>query len=147
MGDWSFLFWVIFLVMPVLKCQQHCCDTERFCETIMILLAWGFLNLLKSGNLNRTNLEKFSSGCACVKYFSLRSRSDRKKNSSFVCFMMFTGEASQMMSDGSGRVVSRGTFYLGAYWQGIGLPWWLNAKESGCQYRRGRFSPWVGKIP
>lgn len=114
MGDWSFLFWVIFLRMPVLKRQQPCCDTEMFCETIMILLAWGLLNLLKSGNLNRTNLEKFSSGCACVKYFSLRSRSDRKKNSSFVCFMVFAGEASQMMSDGSGRVVSRGTFYLGA---------------------------------
>ena len=100
--------------MPVLKCQQHCCGTERFCETIMILLAWGLLNLLKSGNLNRTNLEKFSSGCACVKYFSLRSRSDQKKKL-FIC--LFHGVhrgSSQMMSDGSGRVDSRGTFYLGA---------------------------------
>ena len=33
---------------------------------------------------------------------------------------------------------------------GIGLPWWLSAKEPACQYRRckGRgFHPWVRKIP
>ena len=29
----------------------------------------------------------------------------------------------------------------------IGLPRWLNAKESACQHRRLRFYPWVGKIP
>jgi len=31
-----------------------------------------------------------------------------------------------------------------------GLPWWLSGKESACQcrrWRRGRFDPWVGKIP
>ena len=28
-----------------------------------------------------------------------------------------------------------------------GLPSWLSGKESGCQYRRCRFNPWVGKIP
>ena len=28
-----------------------------------------------------------------------------------------------------------------------GLPWWLNGKESTCQYRRHRFDPWSGKIP
>ena len=34
--------------------------------------------------------------------------------------MVFSGEvAKQQMSDGSGRVVSSGTFSLGAYWQGI----------------------------
>ena len=27
------------------------------------------------------------------------------------------------------------------------LPWWLSGKESTCQCRRGRFNPWVGKIP
>ena len=27
------------------------------------------------------------------------------------------------------------------------LPRWLNGKESSCQCRRHRFSPWVGKIP
>ena len=25
--------------------------------------------------------------------------------------------------------------------------WWLSGKESACQYRRHRFSPWVGIIP
>ena len=29
----------------------------------------------------------------------------------------------------------------------LGLPWWLNGKESACQCRRFGFSPWVGKIP
>ena len=28
-----------------------------------------------------------------------------------------------------------------------GLPWWLSGKESVNQYRRGRFDPWVRKIP
>ena len=27
-----------------------------------------------------------------------------------------------------------------------GLPWWCRGKESACQFRRRRFSPWVGKI-
>ena len=27
------------------------------------------------------------------------------------------------------------------------LSWWLSSKESACQCRRHRFSPWVGKIP
>ena len=30
-----------------------------------------------------------------------------------------------------------------------GLSWWLNGKESACQYRkctRGRFDPWLGKL-
>ena len=27
------------------------------------------------------------------------------------------------------------------------LPKWLSGKESACQYRRCKFSPWVGKIP
>ena len=27
-----------------------------------------------------------------------------------------------------------------------GLPWYLINKESSWQYRRGRFSPWLGKI-
>ena len=30
---------------------------------------------------------------------------------------------------------------------GMGLPWWLSAKESACQGRRLGFAPWVGKIP
>ena len=29
----------------------------------------------------------------------------------------------------------------------IGLPRWLNGKESCCQYRRCMFDPWFGKIP
>ena len=45
--------------MPVLKCQQHCSNTESFCETVMILLTWGLLNRLKSGSLNGTNHENF----------------------------------------------------------------------------------------
>ena len=28
-----------------------------------------------------------------------------------------------------------------------GLPWWLSSKESICQCRSCRFSPWVRKIP
>ena len=28
-----------------------------------------------------------------------------------------------------------------------GVPWWLSGKESACQCRRHRFSPWVGKSP
>ena len=28
-----------------------------------------------------------------------------------------------------------------------GLPWWLNGKETACQCRGHRFSPWSGKIP
>ena len=28
-----------------------------------------------------------------------------------------------------------------------GLPWWLSGKESICQCRSCRFSPWVRKIP
>jgi len=28
-----------------------------------------------------------------------------------------------------------------------GLPRWLSGKESVCQCRRCRFSPWVGNIP
>ena len=28
-----------------------------------------------------------------------------------------------------------------------GLPRWLSGKESACQCRRSRFSPWVGKSP
>ena len=31
--------------------------------------------------------------------------------------------------------------------QGEGIPWQLSGKESTGQYRRCRFSPWVGKIP
>ena len=27
------------------------------------------------------------------------------------------------------------------------LPRWLSGKELVCQHRRGRFDPWVGKIP
>ena len=27
------------------------------------------------------------------------------------------------------------------------FPWWLNDKESTCQYKRHRFEPWVQKIP
>ena len=33
---------------------------------------------------------------------------------------------------------------------GIGLPWWLSAKESACQFRsckRRGFHPWIRKIP
>ena len=29
----------------------------------------------------------------------------------------------------------------------IGLPWWLNCKESACHFRRCRFNHWVRKIP
>ena len=29
----------------------------------------------------------------------------------------------------------------------MGLPWWLNSKESACQCRRHGFDPWVWKIP
>ena len=29
----------------------------------------------------------------------------------------------------------------------LGLPWWLNGKESTCQFRRCRFNTWVRKIP
>ena len=29
----------------------------------------------------------------------------------------------------------------------LGLPWWLNGKESTCQCRRQGFHPWVRKIP
>ena len=31
--------------------------------------------------------------------------------------------------------------------RGKGLPWWLTGKESACQCRRHRFSPWVRKMP
>ena len=31
--------------------------------------------------------------------------------------------------------------------QFLGLPWWLNGKESTCRYRRCGFDPWVGKMP
>ena len=27
------------------------------------------------------------------------------------------------------------------------FPWWLSSKESACQGRRPRFSPWFGMIP
>ena len=33
---------------------------------------------------------------------------------------------------------------VGLLW---GLPWWPRGKESACQGRKRRFSPWVGKIP
>ena len=36
---------------------------------------------------------------------------------------------------------------LNSHGEGWGLPWWLNGKESTCQYRRVRFYLWVGKIP
>ena len=26
-------------------------------------------------------------------------------------------------------------------------PWWFSGKEPTCQCRRGKFDPWVGKIP
>ena len=29
----------------------------------------------------------------------------------------------------------------------LGLPWWLNGKESTCQCRRRGFLPWVRKSP
>ena len=29
----------------------------------------------------------------------------------------------------------------------LGFPWWLNGKESACQFRRCRFNTWVRKIP
>ena len=29
----------------------------------------------------------------------------------------------------------------------VGLPWWLNGKESASQCRRHGFSPWFQKIP
>ena len=29
----------------------------------------------------------------------------------------------------------------------IGLPWWLSGEEFTCKCRRGRFNPWVRKIP
>ena len=29
----------------------------------------------------------------------------------------------------------------------LGFPWWLSDKESACQCKRQRFSPWSGKIP
>ena len=29
----------------------------------------------------------------------------------------------------------------------LGLPWWLNDKESACQCRRHKLDPWSGKIP
>ena len=29
----------------------------------------------------------------------------------------------------------------------MGLFWWLNGKESACQYRRHRFDPWSRKTP
>ena len=29
----------------------------------------------------------------------------------------------------------------------FGLSWWFSGKESTCQGRRYKFSPWVGKIP
>ena len=29
----------------------------------------------------------------------------------------------------------------------VGLPWWLNGKQSICQYRRHRFDPWSRRIP
>jgi len=28
-----------------------------------------------------------------------------------------------------------------------GLPWWLNGKESACQFRRHGFNSWSGKVP
>ena len=29
----------------------------------------------------------------------------------------------------------------------MGLPWWLNGKESTCQSRRHGFDPWARKLP
>ena len=29
----------------------------------------------------------------------------------------------------------------------MGLPWWLNGKESTCQCRRHGFDPWSRKLP
>ena len=28
-----------------------------------------------------------------------------------------------------------------------GFPWWFSGKEFNYQYQRGRFDPWVGKVP
>ena len=60
-----------------------------------------------------------------------------------------------IMSSGFIHVVENGRmdFFLFKGWivfyclYKLGLPWWLNGKESICQCRRCRFDPWVGKIP
>ena len=36
---------------------------------------------------------------------------------------------------------------VSSFHKGSGLPLRLSSKESTCQYRRHRFSPWSGKIP
>ena len=38
-------------------------------------------------------------------------------------------------------------FFKDFYIAVIGLPWWLNSKESACQHRSPRFYPWLRKIP
>ena len=38
-------------------------------------------------------------------------------------------------------------FFKNFYWDIVGLPRWLSAKESSCQCGRLGFDPWVGKIP
>ena len=55
---------------------------------------------------------------------------------------------------GPGGLLIMGSHRVGHDWSDLaaaesfpGLPRWLNAKESACQWRRCRCDPWVGKIP
>ena len=44
------------------------------------------------------------------------------------------------------RDEKKGADFIETYRNRVGLLWWLNGKESACQYKRYRFDPWVGKI-
>jgi len=44
------------------------------------------------------------------------------------------------------HIPNRGKSIINSYIS-IGLPWWSVIKELACQFKRGRFDLWVGKIP
>ena len=37
--------------------------------------------------------------------------------------------------------------HIGVEYSNIGLPWWSSGKESTRQCKRGRFDPWIWKVP
>ena len=107
----------------------------------------GLLNLLKSGNLNCTNLEKFSSGCARVKDFSLRSLSDQKENPSFVCFMVFTGEAAKWCQTALGELFLGAPFIQVPIGKASGLPGGSVLKNLAARAEEAGSVPGSGRSP
>ena len=107
----------------------------------------GLLNLLKSGNLNCTNLEKFSSGCARVKDFSLRSLSDQKENPSFVCFTVFTGEAAKWCQTALGELFLGAPFIQVPIGKASGLPGGSVLKDLAARAEEAGSVPGSGRSP